>query len=39
MASISYRQAVDPMLGEHGCEGDRYGFIQIEFHRMAGVIC
>jgi hypothetical protein len=25
------------MLGENCCQGDRYGFIQIEFHRMAGV--
>ena len=39
MACISYRQAVEPMVGEHGCEGDGYGFVQIEFDRMAGVIC
>ena len=37
MTCVSYRQAVDAMLGQNRCEGDGYGFIQIEFHRMAGV--
>jgi len=37
MACVSCRQAVDAMLGQNRCQGNRYGFIQIEFHRMAGV--
>lgn len=39
MACVSCRQAVDAMLGQNRCQGDRYGFIHIEFHRMAGVTC
>lgn len=39
MACISYRQAIDPMLGKNCCERDGYGFIQIEFHGRAGGIC
>jgi hypothetical protein len=27
------------MLGQNRCQGDRYGFIHIEFHRLAGVRC
>ncbi len=39
MACVSRCQAVDAMLGQNCCQGDRYGFIHIEFHRVAGVRC
>ncbi len=37
MARIPCCQAIDAMLSQHRCQGDRYGFVDIEFHNMAGV--
>jgi hypothetical protein len=37
MTRVSCCQAVNAMLGQNRGQGDRYRFIQIEFHGMVGV--
>jgi len=36
MACVSCREAVNAMLGQNRGQGDRYRFVHIEFHGMAG---